>query len=126
MGPNVPSTQLDVGHWGRLDGQPVAAYMKPVPLHVGSLSGEMVRPDWALFSRRRREVVVTLENRSYLYRITGIAPRELLERENGTPVASLKGVLGSHLIAETADAVDLAVALVMFYGVPPSAIKAQA
>ena len=42
----------------------------------------------------------------------------MLEREDLTPVALLGGVLGSNKMAETADAVDVALALVMFYAVP--------
>lgn len=125
-GPHVPDAFLGVGPVGRQDGEPVAFYMRPVPIRVGPLSGEVVRADWSLLNRRRRGIVISLDSRSYLYRVAGFVARQLLEREDGTPVTILSGLTGENQIAEDADAVDVAVSLLMVYGVPISAIKAQA
>ncbi len=124
-GPHVPSAQLEAGPFGRSDGQPLAFYLDPVPLTVGGASGAMVRPNWTLFSRRGRGIAVTLEARSYLYRVTGFS-RPSLERGDRSTVAALGGVTGDHAISESADPVDVVVALVLFAGVPVSAITAQA
>ena len=98
-GPNTPDAFLDVGPWGRLDDQPVAAYyMKPVPLRVGELSGQAVGPDWALFNRRRRGIAINLGPRCYLYRIAGISS-PLLERDDRTPAVSFGGVRAPHQVA---------------------------
>lgn len=124
-GPHLPDAYIGVGPYGRVDGKPIAFYHEPMPLRVGSLSGEAQRCDWALFNRRKRGIRVRLGPRSYLYRISGLL-RPLLEREDRSPVVSLRGGAEKCEIAETADDVDLAVALLLFYCMPISAIKAQA
>ena len=48
----------------------------------------------------------------------------MLECDDRTAVVSFGGVRAPHQVAEEADAVDVALALVMFYGVPDSAIRA--
>lgn len=116
-GPHLPDAGIEFGPFGRLDGRRHTSFVDPVALSVATLGGEAVQPDSALLSRRRRGIVIRLGPRSYLYRRIGFA-REMLEREDRTPVASLGGVLGSNKMAETVDAVDVALALVMFYAVP--------
>lgn len=121
----MPSAHLEAGPFGRLDGQPLAFYLGPVPLTVGAAFGAMVRPKWTFFSRRGRGIAITLEARSYLYRVIGFS-RPSLERGDRSPVAALGGVTGDHTISESADPVDVVVALVLFAGVSVSAIRAQA
>lgn len=124
-GPHVPDARLDFGPAGRLDGQSHTSFTDPVAVRVGTLSGEVAQPHWALLNRRRRGMVITLGSRSYLYRVTGIAS-PMLERGDGTPVARLGGVLSADQVAEDADGVDVALFVVMLYAVPVSEIKAQA
>ncbi len=124
-GPLVPDARFDFGPSGRLDGQRHTSFVDPVALGVGELSGNAVQPNWALFNRRRRGIKIDLGPRLYLYRIAGISS-PLLERDDRTPVVSFGGVRAPHQVAEEADDVDVALALVMFYGVPDSAIRAQA
>lgn len=124
-GPNVPDGQLDHGPHGRLDGRQGGFYLTPVTVRVGDLAGEALKPGYALLNRRRRAVEVRLGPRSYRYRVAGFS-RPLLEREDRTPVAGLGGVLGAHRIAEDADGIDVALALLLFAGVPMSEIRAQA
>lgn len=92
-GPYVPDACLEFGPAGRRDGQRHTSFTEPVALRVGTLSGEVAQPDWALFNRRRRGMIVTLDPRSYLYRVTGVS-RPMLERGDRTPVASLGGRSG--------------------------------
>lgn len=120
-GPKVASAHLDFGPSGRRDGRRHTSFVDPVGLMVGTYQGEAVRQHSAVFSRRRRGIVIRLGPRSYLYRVTGYA-REMLERGDQTPVASLGGVFGANKIAETVDAFDVVLALVMFYAVPVTAI----
>lgn len=92
----------------------------------GASADATLSPQGVAARDRRRGITVTLGPHSYVYRVTGALARQLLEREDGTAVAMLRGLRGDDKIAESADAVDLAVALVMFFGVPISAITAQA
>jgi hypothetical protein len=123
-GPNVPDGQLDYGPNGRLDGQ-TYTFAIAVPLRIGELTGQAVQPEWALFNRRRRAIRISLGPRSYRYRVTGFS-RPLVEREDGTPVASLGGVFGAHRIAEAADPTDVALAMLLFAGVSVGEVRAQA
>lgn len=124
MGPRVPHAGLDYGPYGRLDGQRHGV-LTPVPLRVGQLVGEAVQPDWALLSRRRRGVLVTVALRSWLYRVAGLTRRSRLEREDGTEVETEAGAFGTSRIAPSADTVEVAVALLMFSGVPVSELTVQ-
>ena len=72
-GPHVPDACLDFEPAGRRDGKPHTSFTEPVALQVGTLSGEVAQPHWSLFSRRRRGMVITLGDRTYLYRVTGIS-----------------------------------------------------
>jgi hypothetical protein len=123
-GPHLPDGRLDFGPYGRLDGER-HGLMTPVGLQVGELAGEVVQPDWALFSRRRRSVQVTIAPRSWRYRVAGFTRASRLEREDGTEVATEAGVFGTSRIAESADAVDVAVAVLLFMGVPASELTVQ-
>lgn len=124
-GPHVPDGQLDHGPNGRLDGRQGGFYLDPVALRVGDLTGEALKPGWALVNRRRRAVEIRLGPRFYRYRVAGFS-RPLLEEEDGTPVAGLGGVFGANRIAAAADPTDVALAQLLFSGVSMSEIRAQA
>lgn len=102
-GPSVPGAHLDFGPSGRLDGQPHTSFVESVRLQVGDQQGQAVQPDSGMFSRRRRGIVITVGDRTYLYRLTGISS-PLLERQDRTPVARLGGVLGPGQVTDAADA----------------------
>ena len=124
-GPHVPeATTLDYGPYGRLDGER-HGLLTPVPLRVGELTGEVIQPDWALFSLRRRGVQVTLASRSWLYRIAGLTRARRLERRDGTEVATDAGAFGTSRVARSADVVEVAVLLVMLSGVPSSELTVK-
>lgn len=116
-GPHLPDTYLDFGRSGRRDGRRHTSFVDAVALAVGTDIGQAVQPHTAFFSRRRRGIVVTVGGRDYLYRRSGYASSQL-ERDDGSPVARPGGASGTGTIAEAADAIDLAVFLVMFSAVP--------
>ncbi len=116
-GPHLPDGRFEIGRAGRLDGKRHTSLVDPVPVFVGAHTGEAVQLHSAVFSRRRRGIVVNVGERSYLYRHSGYAS-SLLEREDRTPVAIPRGPFRSSTIAEAADAFDLAVFLVMCFAVP--------
>ncbi len=116
-GPHLPDTRLDFGRSGRLDGKRHTSFVDAVALAAGSETGEAVRLHGAVFSRRRRGIVITVGSRSYPYRRSGYV-NSRLERKDGTPVARPGAASGAGTIAEAADVIDLAVFLVMFYAVP--------
>lgn len=123
-GPDVPDARLEFGPAGRFDGKRHTSFADPVALSVGTFSGEVAQPGWALLNRRKRGMVISLGPRSYLYRVTGMSS-PLLERADRSPVARLGGAFGAHQVDERADAVDVALALVMFAGVGVGVVKAQ-
>lgn len=123
-GPHLPDARLEFGPHGRLDGER-HKLTAPVALRIGDVTGQAVQPEWSLLSRRRRAVRASVGPRLYRYRVAGLT-RSLLEWEDGTPVASLRGVFGANRIAEAADPTDVAVALVLIYGVSISDLTLQA
>jgi len=94
-------------------------------LRVGALTGEAVQPDWALFSRRRRSVQVVVATRRWRYRVVGLTSSSGVEREDATPVATRHAVFGTDRIARSADDVEVAMALLLFVGVPVSELTVQ-
>ncbi len=123
-GPHVPGGALDYGPYGRLDGERYRLRV-PVRLRVGQLVGEVVQPEWALFSRRPRGVHITLGSGSWLYRVAGLVHRTRLERADGALVAKPAGAFGTSRMASSADAVDVAVVIATSYGVSSGELTVQ-